>query len=64
MSIRYVAVKHWRDSRRYAIRNTGEPLSYILGPNQTFGSYRYKRDAQKRADELNACESRRASTGI
>lgn len=64
MSIRYVAVKHWRDSRRYAIRNTGEPLSYILGPNQTFGSYRYKRDAQKRADELNASEARNAGLSL
>ena len=64
MSIRYIPVKHWRDARRYAIRNIGSPLSWIVGPNQTFGSYRYKRDAQKRADELNASEARNAGLSL
>lgn len=42
---------------RYALRAVGKRPSW--SPTGIFGSYRLKRDAQRRADELNAAEIRR-----
>ncbi len=36
-----------------------QPVSYITG--RGMGWYRYKRDAVKRAEELNACEAKRGT---
>ena len=49
----WYAVKHPRDTRRYAMRWTGAPLSYLTD-GMHMGSYRLKRDAQARCDAFNA----------
>ena len=49
----FIAVKSRIRHYGYSVQNTGKPLSWILGPNQQFGWYKYKRDAQQAADHHN-----------
>lgn len=52
---RFVVVKSLTRSYGYSIQ-APSGVTWVKGPHHTFGWYRLKRDAQKRADELNrAC---------
>lgn len=49
----FIVVKSRIRHYGYSIKNTGKSLSWIIGPDQTFGWYKYKRDAQRAADGHN-----------
>lgn len=49
----FIVVKH-SDNSGYTLKNIGTPQPWIVGPGQTCGWYRLKRDAVKRANELNS----------
>ena len=49
---RFVVVKSITRKYGYAIK-APRSITWVNGPQNTVGWYRYKSDAQKRADELN-----------
>jgi hypothetical protein len=49
---RFIVVKSQTRKHGYAIKAPGR-VTWATGPQNTFGWYRYKSDAQKRADEFN-----------
>lgn len=49
----FIVVKH-SDNSGYTLKNIGTPQPWIVGPGQTCGWYRLKRDAVKWAKELNS----------
>lgn len=54
ISPRYIVIKSLRKTSGYSLQNRGLPQSFIVGPNQTFRWYKFKRDALAAANLLNA----------
>lgn len=59
MRPQYIATKSRTRHYGYTVKDTTGETLYFIGPGCTGGWYKYKRDAQTRADELNRAARRR-----
>jgi hypothetical protein len=58
MAERFVAVKSRTRAYGYAVQDTTGKAAWVAGPGHTFGWYKRKADAQKRADVHNGADGR------